>query len=442
MTTALLPRLKNIDVCKLLETYERNGIPVPRGQIDDIDQNAYFLTYAASGGNINKNLVISIALQVRLIAVENGFPTSKSQKERSCFDRDTAVFLATHESLRSGEALRDDVWACLTTILAPDVVAWRFPDLNIVRFSGGLRNTFQRLWMRGVALDRGADSPERWKLLDELTEDAMGAIFERASLSGSKVMAKAIAEAWLESKEKLNNVAMEDVMRCAAKIIRLKNEIMDLSSLDSHEIRNELGHAFRYAVGQILGADAYTDYCNHDDEYITEVILDSASSEGDGYIEEPVASVQETEIKEAQLAYGRSVAGIENLIELSEKAAVALAKNHVGLYLSSLTSLSDDAAIALAIHKGDLWLDGLTELSDQAAKALAMHQGRLSLSGLKEITDIAAEALSRHQGGLYLLGLTNLTEQSAKWLSSYQGELDLPLSIGVRSGLVEIPDDY
>jgi hypothetical protein len=438
---ALLPRLKNIHVQSLLDDYAKDGVPQPHGNISDIERNSYYLNYAASGGNVDNDMAVSIANGIRQIALENAYPKSRSKKDRASFDCDASAWLACEPGLMSGEALRDDVWACLTTVLAPDVVAWRFPDLNDERFSGGVRNTFQRLWMRGMALDRGQDSDKRWQLLHELTEDAMGAIFERPGLSGNRVLAKAIAEAWLETKVKLNNTAMEDIMRCAAKVIRLKNEVVDLSVLSADDLRYELRDAFRYAVGQIKGIDTIAQLDSDKRGGYVEEGRDETYSDSHDNLK-PAATLNEAELDEVPLVVDVGRTGVENLIELSEKAAFSLAKYGGALHFSSLRYLTDDAAIGLSIHKGDLWLDGLTELSDVAAEALALHIGRLSLSGLKEITDTAAEALSRHQGGLYLLGLTNLSEHAAKWLSSYQGELDLPLSIGVRFGLVEIPDDY
>ena len=72
-----------------------------------------------------------------------------------------------------------------------------FLDLSPKRFTGGVRNAFQRLWMRGSTLDRGEDRPDRWGLVRALSEDAMVQIFERASISSDARLARAVAEAWV-----------------------------------------------------------------------------------------------------------------------------------------------------------------------------------------------------------------------------------------------------
>jgi hypothetical protein len=117
------------------------------------------------------------------IAKRNGFSGNDSRVGFSKFDTEAAAWFADQTILASGEALRDDVWSFIGVVLAPDIVYWRFGTAR-KRYIGGVRNTFQRLWIRGVALDRGVDSLARWELLEELTEDALVQITERPSLSG------------------------------------------------------------------------------------------------------------------------------------------------------------------------------------------------------------------------------------------------------------------
>ncbi|PAK90583.1 hypothetical protein B8X02_16110 [Stenotrophomonas rhizophila] len=167
------------------------------------------------------------------------------------FDRDAAIVLGECSILMSGEALRDDVWAYLATVLLPDVVRWRFGKAPAERFSGGVRNTFQRLWMRAWALDLGEGNLERWTLLRGLSEDAHVAIFERPSVGGNAILAKACAMEWLRVSQEIGRSAMEEVMRRAIKVLRLKHQVIDISVLSEEEVRENVREAFALAVSDL-----------------------------------------------------------------------------------------------------------------------------------------------------------------------------------------------
>jgi hypothetical protein len=152
------------------------------------------------------------------------------------FDKRAARYLGACPLLGSGEALRDDVWAFISIVMLPDVVAWRFPSRSPSRFNGGVRNAFQRLWMRGHYLDRGDGHQDRWGLVSHLTEDAMVQIFERPSIPATPGLAPAIAEVWIDMAREHGRGAMEEITRIAIKMLRIKNEIVDLSMLPHGEI--------------------------------------------------------------------------------------------------------------------------------------------------------------------------------------------------------------
>jgi hypothetical protein len=170
---------------------------------------------------------------------------------RGRFDTDCAIALVTCEDLASGEALRDDMWAFLAVVLTPHVVAWRFPDLQSHRFEGGVRNAFQRLWVRGTSLDRGEAHADRWGLVREMSEDAMVQIFERASISGEHCLSRNIAEDWVSTAAQIGRGRMEDVMRRTMKYIRVRNEIYDLASLEDDALHSEISRAF----GKVIELD-------------------------------------------------------------------------------------------------------------------------------------------------------------------------------------------
>ena len=230
--TLLLPRLSRLGVSSILSTHSPDAPPA-------LDAATAFATYAerisfaASGGNKAPNQAFSIGVELRSIATRCGFPSKLS---KAGFDRLAAVYLAQHPVLQGGEALRNDVWAFITTVVAPDLVAWRFPDAGPERYDGGVRNTFQRLWLRAKALDRGPAHPERWALVNAMPEDAVVQIVERPSLGGRPRIALAVGEAWQEMIRTTPLGLQEDLMRTATKILRLQNEIIDLQSLKDEDL--------------------------------------------------------------------------------------------------------------------------------------------------------------------------------------------------------------
>jgi hypothetical protein len=238
--TALLPRLSPLGVELVV------GALSAGGQVADSALAAH-VSYAASGGTRSDAFVCTLATALKDLAETCGFPDNSSQVARSKFDRSAAVLLAGQPGAHSGELLRDDVWAYLTCCKLLDVARWRFPDCAPARFRGGIRNVFQRLWMRGVVLDRGEGHNERWGLVSALSEDAAVAIFERPGLASTPRLARAIAEGWAQTAHRLGREQMEPVMRTAIKLIRLRNEIQALNRLPDVELAVVVGSAFHQA---------------------------------------------------------------------------------------------------------------------------------------------------------------------------------------------------
>lgn len=235
MNVLLLPRLRLLGVSNILETVG-SGSLTPASSKAILEDGPPMMSFAASGGNRSERLAERIGASVREVASRSGFPGNPSQVARSMFDHETAICLASDPDLRTGESLRDDVWSYMTTVVVPDVVSWRFPDRALHRFAGGVRNALQRLWFRGTVLDRGEHHEDRWGLVRSLSEDAAVQIFERASICGSKRLAMALAEEWGRVAARIGRGNMEPVMRRATKLVRLRNEIVDLAGLPDAEL--------------------------------------------------------------------------------------------------------------------------------------------------------------------------------------------------------------
>lgn len=239
----LLPRIKKFRVDSRIEHMKIEGFEPSVRLIRDDPA----LFYASSGGSLDARLVEDLAQRIREEARQLGMPGNPGRKSTSDFDTHVAILLAQEEWLNMGESLRDDTWAYMTTMLLPDVVAWRFPACNPDRFHGGVRNTLQRLWTRGIVLDRGVDANGRWELVERLGEDAMVQIFERSGLSNNPALARQFAEGYLSWIDNVGHASMEAIMRDAMKILLLRNKIIDLSTQEKSNLHQEVWKAFRSA---------------------------------------------------------------------------------------------------------------------------------------------------------------------------------------------------
>ncbi|ATD67512.1 hypothetical protein CNR27_08750 [Luteimonas chenhongjianii] len=247
MIVRLMPRLTALGVARILEDSD-GDVPDPAKALAVVNDRSSMLSYAASGGARSSGLADELGREIRRIATTCGFPENSSQTARAKLDQELAIYLGAHEGLATGEALRNDVWAYLATVVTPDVVGWRFVKGDSSRFEGGVRNAFQRLWMRGATLDRGEDSSDRWGLVRALSEDASVAIFERSSISGNASVALAIAEGWVGFAERIGRASMEPVMRRAVKLLRLRNEVRDLAGLSQADLKSVVSDCFEMAA--------------------------------------------------------------------------------------------------------------------------------------------------------------------------------------------------
>ena len=243
----LLPRLPGPAAEFLFDQLMANG--VAEGFAFSPDELPNAVRFAATGGTrVASTQLSALRTSIVEIARRNGLGSKGDRAAFAQFDAEMAGTLSEDPLLASGEALRDDVWAFVGLSLAPDIVHWRFGNSR-ERYLGGVRNTFQRLWMRGQALDRGADHKSRWYLLKQLTEDALVQITERPSLGGDPVLARAIAEAWIRASHHHGKGAMEPIMRKAALRIRIRNEIRSLADLPPNHLAGVLDEAFNLPAG-------------------------------------------------------------------------------------------------------------------------------------------------------------------------------------------------
>ena len=238
----LLPRLPGPAADNLIEHFLADGPANWTGFDPDALPEA--VRFAATGGSpANRRDLVKLRETVVQRARANGFGARGSATSHARFDAELGASFAEMPLLSSGEALRDDFWTFIGVTLAPDVVHWRFASSR-ARYLGGVRNTFQRLWLRARALDRGDQHPRRWQLLEELTEDALVQITERPSIGADPVLARAIAEGWLRASTHHGKSAMEPIMRRAVLRARIWNEIRSLADLPAEALESVLDEAF------------------------------------------------------------------------------------------------------------------------------------------------------------------------------------------------------
>lgn len=238
----LLPRLPGPAAEGLIERFLADGPNDWTGFNPDNLPAA--VRFAATGGSrAGHRDLIKLRNAVLGTARANGFGTNKSDASHAGFDAELGALLGEMPLLSSGEALRDDFWTFVGVSLAPDVVHWRFGEAR-QRYLGGVRNTFQRMWLRARALDRGEQHHQRWQLLEELTEDALVQITERPSIGADSVLAGAVAEAWLRAGAYHGKSAMEPIMRRAVLRVRIWNEIRSLTDLPTETLARILDDAF------------------------------------------------------------------------------------------------------------------------------------------------------------------------------------------------------
>lgn len=208
-----------------------------------------WVSRAATGGlRVSDEQLSALRERVLALATANGFPTAKQpKKETAAFDIQLTKALIDEDLVPRPEAMRDDVWAFLAAVLLPDVVRWRYGG-TLERYRGGVRNTFQRLWLRGVAFRRGAGD-DRWEIVESLNEDANVQILERPSLAGTPAVARAIGEEWLTLYRRPLGGALEEVTRRVAVTLRITNKVLYLASLDDGALRAEVASHFKSAVG-------------------------------------------------------------------------------------------------------------------------------------------------------------------------------------------------
>ncbi|MEW8495552.1 MAG: DUF6339 family protein [Candidatus Thiodiazotropha taylori] len=186
--------------------------------------------------------------EIVILAHSVGYPERVNLAD---FDVACARYLYEKAGIPVVEAYRDEVWSFLAIVLLPDISIWRFEKRSKQRLLGGVRNTFQRLWLRGHLIANGDHLHEKdWRLLRELTEDAFVAIIERPRLSASPLLAREIAEGWRRSSKTFGK-NMETVHRIAVRNLMATKAVISLEGMNNKDLGALIDSHFNNAIKEI-----------------------------------------------------------------------------------------------------------------------------------------------------------------------------------------------
>ena len=254
----LLPQLPSIKAKVILEDI------ASKSNCETLDPKGDFkvegIFYVPTGGQIiNDENLEKLRNNVLEKAKEYGFP-STNQKSFLEFEYEVAKILSNWSYLwidgePSGESFRNDFWSYLSIVIMPDIVSWRwgFPPEGeptkswSVRFIGGGRNAFQRIFRRILSLDRGPSHEDRFGLIRELKEDDFRNILERTSLGSNSRIAIPLAEEYLAMRQRRKDMKASNqlkIYREATKDLRSYGVVQSLDLIDANNLKELISEVF------------------------------------------------------------------------------------------------------------------------------------------------------------------------------------------------------
>ena len=254
----LLPQLPSLKAKVILEDIASESNCEVLDPKSDFKVEGIF--YVPTGGQIiNDENLEKLRNNIVEKAKEYGFP-STSQKSFLDFEFEVAKILSNWPYLwidgePSGESFRNDFWSFLAIVLMPDIVCWRwgFPPEGepkkswSLRFIGGGRNAFQRIFRRIISLDRGPTHEDRYGLIRELKEDDFSNILERTSLGSNSRIAIPLAEEYLAMRERRKDIKASDqlkIYREATKDLRSYGVVQSLDVINLDDLKKLISDVF------------------------------------------------------------------------------------------------------------------------------------------------------------------------------------------------------
>ena len=228
------------------------------------------IEYVPTGGQIiNDESLEELRKNILEKAEEYGFPSS-NPKSFLGFEFEVAEILSKWPYLwiddePNGESFRNEFWSYLSIVLMPDIVTWRwgFPSEGeptkswSLRFIGGGRNAFQRIFRRIISLDRGPTHEDRYGLIRELKEDDFSNILERTSLGSNSRIAIPLAEEYLAMRQRRKDMKASDqliIYREATKDLRSYGVVQSFDVIDFNDLKRLISDVFLKREEEVLNA--------------------------------------------------------------------------------------------------------------------------------------------------------------------------------------------
>jgi hypothetical protein len=218
----LFPRLPTPVALSLAEALTR--LDVANSALSAATAHADAVFAPTGGSPAGREELQALRETILAAARECGFPGPASADAKIRFDRACAALLHRTMSISAHEASQHGVWAFVSCVLAPDIVAWRWDRGDArrrERYMGGVRNTFGRLWWRAETLMlRGDERP--YRIIESLGEDEIVQFMERPLLAayGGLIRASALAILELEkvpvARSELQRDLQKRLLRAAA----------------------------------------------------------------------------------------------------------------------------------------------------------------------------------------------------------------------------------
>ena len=201
-----------------------------------------------------------IAAKLTDIAVQHGYPDD--QNRNTTADADWAECLYTAVDTTPHQASYESMWHFFTIGLVPDLVRWRWGKTRdgeaasdrwvTVKHRG--RNTFGRLWMRGMILSDSA-SPDPFRLVRNLGEDELVQIMERPSFAGNKRLSQTTADVLLAVAKENPKINRALLLREYQKRMLRLGAFVELQSLDNAMLRSLCEELFQKSMRALRSED-------------------------------------------------------------------------------------------------------------------------------------------------------------------------------------------
>lgn len=157
------------------------------------------ISWIGVGTELSSGLVDQIVS--KLLDLRKQVPDTKQGKIQ--FDKEAAVILATDLPLNSADGSNPRFWTYFSMVKAPDIVAWRWDkqgkeQVAEIRFMGGLKNTFRRLWLRAIIV-KDPDSSDTYALARKGGEDFWVSVIER-QISACRGLVRAVVRVFFNDE--------------------------------------------------------------------------------------------------------------------------------------------------------------------------------------------------------------------------------------------------